>query len=87
MPKVGIEPTPPCGDRILNPARLPVPPLRRSRNPDLRYRFSNPRIAIQIVTFELKAGKTDRMDAKAHEVATIRPGFESCVASGRTTDL
>jgi hypothetical protein len=23
MPKVGLEPTPPCEDRILNPARLP----------------------------------------------------------------
>ena len=33
MPKVGIEPTPSCKDRILNPARLPVPPLRL-RNKD-----------------------------------------------------
>ena len=23
MPKAGLEPTPPCGDRILSPARLP----------------------------------------------------------------
>jgi hypothetical protein len=29
MPKVGIEPTRPEGHRILSPARLPVPPLRR----------------------------------------------------------
>src|SRR5712692_3430713 len=29
VPKVGLEPTPPCGDRILRPARLPIPPLRR----------------------------------------------------------
>ena len=29
MPKVGIEPTLPEGNRILSPARLPVPPLRR----------------------------------------------------------
>src|SRR5207245_7279896 len=29
MPKVGIEPTRPFGHRILSPARLPVPPLRR----------------------------------------------------------
>ena len=28
MPKVGIEPTLPEGNRILSPARLPVPPLR-----------------------------------------------------------
>src|SRR5262245_49320767 len=27
MPKVGIEPTLPEGNRILSPARLPVPPL------------------------------------------------------------
>jgi hypothetical protein len=29
MPKVGVEPTRPFGHRILSPARLPVPPLRR----------------------------------------------------------
>ena len=29
VPKVGIEPTLPEGNRILSPARLPVPPLRR----------------------------------------------------------
>ena len=29
VPKVGIEPTRPCGHWILSPARLPVPPLRR----------------------------------------------------------
>ena len=31
MPKVGIEPTLPEGNRILSPARLPVPPLRLGR--------------------------------------------------------
>ena len=31
MPKVGIEPTLPEGNRILSPARLPVPPLRPGR--------------------------------------------------------
>ena len=30
MPEEGIEPTLSCENRILNPARLPVPPLRRS---------------------------------------------------------
>lgn len=28
VPKVGLEPTRPCGHWILNPARLPIPPLR-----------------------------------------------------------
>ena len=28
VPKVGLEPTRPCGHWILSPARLPVPPLR-----------------------------------------------------------
>lgn len=28
MPKVGVEPTPPCGDTVLNRTCLPVPPLR-----------------------------------------------------------
>ncbi len=29
VPEEGVEPSPPFGDWILNPARLPVPPLRR----------------------------------------------------------
>ncbi len=28
LPEVGLEPTRPCGHGILNPARLPIPPLR-----------------------------------------------------------
>jgi hypothetical protein len=28
VPEVGLEPTQPCGHRILNPTRLPIPPLR-----------------------------------------------------------
>ena len=28
VPEEGVEPTRPCGHRILSPARLPVPPLR-----------------------------------------------------------
>ncbi len=31
LPEVGLEPTRPCGHGILNPARLPIPPLRRSQ--------------------------------------------------------
>jgi hypothetical protein len=27
VPEEGVEPTRPCGHRILSPARLPVPPL------------------------------------------------------------
>ena len=30
LPEVGLEPTRPCGHGILNPARLPIPPLRRA---------------------------------------------------------
>ena len=29
VPEEGVEPSPPFGDWILNPARLPVPPLRQ----------------------------------------------------------
>ena len=29
MPEVGLEPTLCCHNGILNPARLPIPPLRR----------------------------------------------------------
>lgn len=29
MPEEGLEPSPCCQDGILNPARLPIPPLRR----------------------------------------------------------
>jgi hypothetical protein len=32
VPEEGVEPTRPCGHRILSPARLPVPPLRRGGN-------------------------------------------------------
>ena len=28
VPEEGIEPSLPCENRILNPARLPIPPLR-----------------------------------------------------------
>jgi hypothetical protein len=31
VPKVGIEPTRYCYHRILSPARLPIPPLRREQ--------------------------------------------------------
>ena len=31
VPEVGLEPTRPCGHWILNPARLPIPPLRHGR--------------------------------------------------------
>jgi hypothetical protein len=30
VPKTGLEPVRPCGRRILNPLRLPIPPLRRT---------------------------------------------------------
>lgn len=33
LPGVGIEPTRPCGHRILSPVRLPVPPPRRGAPP------------------------------------------------------
>jgi hypothetical protein len=32
VPEVGLEPTPPKGDWILSPARLPIPPLRLYKN-------------------------------------------------------
>src|SRR5690625_1439254 len=31
VPKVGLEPTQPCGHMTLNHARLPIPPLRQKR--------------------------------------------------------
>ncbi len=31
VPEEGLEPTPTYVDWILNPARLPIPPLRRKR--------------------------------------------------------
>src|SRR3954469_24013341 len=39
MPEVGLEPTLPGRNRILSPARLPVPPLRQAGNGD--YTMSN----------------------------------------------
>ncbi len=32
MPPVGVEPTLPCGNWILSPARLPIPPQRHEVN-------------------------------------------------------
>ena len=34
VPRVGIEPTLSCPNRILNPARLPVPPPRHTKERD-----------------------------------------------------
>ena len=31
MPEEGLEPTLPCEKRILNPSRLPIPPLRHGK--------------------------------------------------------
>ena len=31
VPEVGLEPTRPYGQRILNPSRLPIPPLGQER--------------------------------------------------------
>ncbi len=44
VPEEGVEPTRPCGHRILSPARLPVPPFRLVRLFYLQKRRSaNPR--------------------------------------------
>lgn len=40
VPKTGLEPVRPCGRRILNPLRLPIPPLRRSNEGRKASRFS-----------------------------------------------
>ena len=42
MPSVGVEPTLPCGNWILSPARLPIPPQRQLINldKDLRLRIA-----------------------------------------------
>ena len=32
MPEVGLEPTRPCGQGILSPSRLPIPPLRHNQD-------------------------------------------------------
>ena len=33
MPKGGLEPPRPCGQRILSPLRLPIPPLGQLKHP------------------------------------------------------
>ena len=42
LPKEGVEPSPCCQDGILNPARLPVPPLRPNFIDDVL--FTSPRL-------------------------------------------
>ena len=39
VPKTGLEPVRPCGRRILNPLRLPIPPLRLTDEGRDRSRF------------------------------------------------
>ena len=36
LPEVGLEPTPCCQDGILNPARLPIPPLRHMLSANIK---------------------------------------------------
>src|SRR5713101_6497702 len=42
VPGIGVEPTRPCGHRILSPARLPVPPARRSVKDTTRFQLFQP---------------------------------------------
>ncbi len=47
VPKVGLEPTPPCGDRILSPARLPFRHFgARSRSCSTRVATANRRLSV-----------------------------------------
>src|ERR1700686_5488966 len=39
VPRSGVEPERPCGQRFLRPTRLPVPPPRRSRNGARQYHW------------------------------------------------
>ena len=41
MPEEGLEPSRPCGQRILSPLRLPIPPLGHNKN-------SNNKVLIRI---------------------------------------
>ena len=49
MPATGIEPVPYCYDRILSPARLPVPP-RRHFNGTNRARTCDPLLVRQVLS-------------------------------------
>ncbi len=51
VPAEGIEPTLPCGNRILSPARLPVPPRRL-----LCKSGKNPVSALRIILEQRKSG-------------------------------
>src|SRR5690606_37440068 len=53
VPKVGVEPTRYCYHRILSPARLPVPPLRRVLSYD-----STPVAGFQSPICNLKTGNS-----------------------------
>jgi hypothetical protein len=44
VPEEGVEPTRPCGHRILSPARLPVPPFGQ------QLKIARPRLALKIST-------------------------------------
>ena len=65
VPEKGIEPSRPCGHRILGPARLPVPPLRREVT------ITHPRAApIVLVAVVARATNTFRLDSFVEATVT-----------------
>ena len=57
VPKVGIEPTRPCGHGILSPARLPVPPLRLAAANDTVRRLAPLRPMLHLVVSPAMGGR------------------------------
>ena len=85
MPKVGLEPTPPEGDRILSPARLPVPPLRLGR--EAYVNPSDPRtIMSEMANREHRAGVRVEHEMPLRRYSMPDPGAASA-HDGTTVDV
>src|SRR2546426_6555858 len=86
MPKVGLEPTPPEGDRILSPARLPVPPLRLGR--EAYVNPSDPRtIMSEMANREHRAGVRVEHEMPLRWYSMPDPGAEASTHDGTTVDV
>ena len=70
MPEVGIEPTRFKGRRILNPLRLPIPPLRHRMAPLYRLKLTLSKLNFYDFRFNRYTAKPAKMTV-ANEAPTI----------------
>jgi hypothetical protein len=85
LPKEGLEPSPCCQDGILNPARLPVPPLRPNHLSRIIHNPST--LSTQILHVTLSAAQSPRAAAEYRGGLTIRGTAGSPLPSTKVGSL